>query len=103
MKIKRKKYSGKIRNASKIIYDNIEFKSKLELYCYSKLKENSILSEYEKHTFELIPSFKSTTSFEPGKEKGISIIKEKNNSIRRMTYTPDFVNIKDKWIIECKG
>ena len=54
--IKRKK-QGKVRNATPIIIDNIHFKSKLEGYCYTKLKEAHIPTEYEPTHFTLLPAF----------------------------------------------
>ena len=74
----------KVRNATPTEYDGIKFKSKLEVYCHTKLKENNIKAEYESTTFELIPPFTYD-----GKK------------MRKMTFTPDFVG-KD-FIIECKG
>lgn len=79
-----KKKNKKVRNATKRTVDGIDFKSKLEVHCYEKLKENNISAEYENNKFEILPSFEYN-----GKK------------IRKMTYTPDFVG-KD-FIIECKG
>lgn len=74
----------KIKNAAPIEQDGIKFRSKLELRCYTKLKENNIDFKYEEHKFILIPKF---TYME--------------ENIRAITYTPDFTG--DNWIIECKG
>ena len=74
----------KVRNATRILYDDIQFRSKLEAYCYKKLKEAGIRTDYEKHRFELFPAFEY-----------------KNKKYRAMTYLPDFVC--DTCIIECKG
>ena len=42
---------------SKVVsYDGIAFKSGLEKYMYKALKDAGIPAEYEKHTFELLPS-----------------------------------------------
>lgn len=82
--IKRKKKEGKVKNATPNIFDGIKFRSKLETYCYKKLKEAKIDAKYESEHFLLIPKF------EYNEEK-----------IRPMTYLPDFVG-KD-FIIECKG
>lgn len=75
---------GKVRNATVVECDGITFKSKLEMYCYKKLKEHKINATYEGKTFVLIDAF------EYNSEK-----------VRKMTYTPDFVS--DDFIIECKG
>jgi hypothetical protein len=74
----------KVRNATKISCDGIDFKSKLELYCHTKLKENGIQATYEGTTFILVPAFSYN-----------------DEKVRKMTYTPDFVG--DSFIIECKG
>lgn len=76
--------NNKVRNATPLIYDNIEFKSKLEVYCYQKLKESNIQAEYEGKIFVLVPAF--------------TFNKEK---VRKMTFTPDFVG--ETFVIECKG
>ena len=72
------------RGGTKIEYDGIKFRSKLEAYCYKKLKEANIYAEYEQHRYTLLPSFKFD-----------------NKTIRTITYLPDFVG-KD-FVIECKG
>lgn len=74
----------KVRNATPLIYDGINFKSKLEVYCYQKLKEHNIEASYEGQKFVLLDSFEFN-----------------GEKIRQMTYTPDFIN--DRFIIECKG
>ena len=43
----------KVKNARITIYDGISFKSKLEVYCYKKLKENGIPFEYEPKVYTL--------------------------------------------------
>ena len=83
---RRAKGNKKIMNATPLEFDGIKFRSRLEAFTYRKLKESGINAEYEKHTYVLI------TPFEYAEEK-----------IRACTYTPDFVNEKDKWIIEVKG
>ena len=82
--MKKKKYQGKVKNATPNIYDGIKFKSKLETYTYKKLKEAKIKANYEPTHFELIPKFEY-----------------QGEKVRAMTYLPDFVG-KD-FIIECKG
>lgn len=106
---------GKIKNATRLEVDGIKFRSKLEAFCYSKLKENGIDNfEYEKIKFVLQePFIFSGTSIESYEKKeretGIKIrgFDEAKNSIREITYLPDFVcvdaELKTGWIIECKG
>lgn len=66
------------------LLNGIEFKSKLEGYCHSKLKENKIRAKYEGKTFTVLKKFKY-----------------KGKTVRPITYTPDFVG--KGFIIECKG
>ena len=74
----------RVKNATPLVYDGIRFRSKLEVYCYRRLKECNIEAEYESKTFILQPKFTFIT-----------------DKIRPITYTPDFVG--DTFIIECKG
>jgi hypothetical protein len=80
----RKKSEGRVKNATKNVLDGIEFKSKLETYCYQQLQKHNIKAEYEGVRYEILPSFTY-----------------QGEVIRRMSYTPDFVG--DGFIIECKG
>lgn len=72
------------RGGTKIEYDGIKFRSKLEAYCYKKLKEANIPVEYESKRYTLLPSFKFD-----------------NKTIRAITYLPDFIG--KNFVIECKG
>lgn len=85
--IRRKRQTN--RGGTKIVYDGIEFKSRLEVYCYKKLKENGLEANYEIISFEILPPI----YFEYNDKK--------TKTIRSMSYTPDFVG--DNFIIECKG
>jgi hypothetical protein len=94
----------KIKNAQKLVIDGKSFRSKLEVYCYQRLKENNIEFEYESTRFNLLPSFTfNGESFESYKKKGKWDFGEKSNTIRGITYNPDFLNLTDGWLIECKG
>ncbi len=74
----------KVKNAAPLIYEGINFKSKLDVHCYNKLKENNIKAEYEAHRYTLLKPFEFN-----------------GEKVRAMTYTPDFVG--DGFVIECKG
>ena len=74
----------KVKNATPLVYNDIKFKSKLEVYCYKKLLEHNIVPGYEEVKFTILDSFEYD-----------------NEKIRKMTYTPDFVG--PEWVIECKG
>ena len=78
------KKNKKIKNATKTEIDGIKFRSKLEAFTYTKLKEANIDAEYEKHRYELLPKFEYL-----------------GEKIRAITYLPDFVG--KNFVIECKG
>lgn len=43
----------KVKNATPLLYDGIQFKSKLEVETYRTLKEEGVSPEYEKNTYEV--------------------------------------------------
>lgn len=47
----------KVKNATRVVIDNINFRSKLEAYTYIKFKEANIHLDYECKRFELLPKF----------------------------------------------
>ena len=99
---RKKVINKKVRNATILSYYGITFKSKLELYCYKKLKELKIPFKYEEQTFELVPSFEfKNDSYELFKKKDNRYFGPQRQHIRSITYTPDFVG--SGWIIETKG
>lgn len=98
-KISRKK--GPV--TSKVVsYDGIAFKSGLEKYMYKALKDAGISAEYEKYTFELLPSFTFLNDCieRQSNSKG-DFINRGNKKVLNLKYTPDFVG--DVFIIETKG
>jgi len=98
---RKKGTNRKVKNAVSTTYKGIKFRSKLELFTYRKLEEAGIKSEYEKNTFVLMDGFYfNGTSIEPKKDKTFVPNTVKTRAI---TYTPDFVDINRKWIIEVKG
>lgn len=86
MKLFKRSINKKIKNATPLKFDGIQYRSKLEAYCARKLKENKINVEYEGYKFTLIPAFEYN-----------------GEKVRPCTYTPDFVNKNEKFIIEIKG
>ena len=107
-KVKRRKakqpINKKVRNAEKINFNNIQFQSRLELYCYKRLLEVGLEFEYEPQFFELMPKFNyDATCFESYKKGTKWLFGPKSALIRAIKYKPDFVNLKDGWIIETKG
>jgi len=92
---------GKIAAKTKTI-DGITFRSLLEAFCYRKLKENHIIHDYEKHKYVLLEGFHyPNSSYEDNGKTGYT--DKKDYKVRDITYTPDFVDPKGKWVIECKG
>ena len=104
MSKKRTTANRKIKNAQCLDVDGQSFRSKLEVYCYQRLKEENIEFQYESTKFYLLPDFKYTnSSVESYNKKGVWELGEKTKNVRGISYNPDFINLKDGWIIECKG
>jgi hypothetical protein len=74
----------KVKNATPLEYNGVNFKSKLEMYCYKLLKENNIPVEYEVVKFQILDPFVYN-----------------DEKVRGMIFTPDFVG--DNFVVECKG
>tara|TARA_R100001443_G_scaffold20648_1_gene32836 strand:+ start:223 stop:681 length:459 start_codon:yes stop_codon:yes gene_type:complete len=103
MRFKRRK-GRKITKAKKHIADGITFASGLELYCYKALKKAKIPNNYEGKTFELVEKFRfDGLLMDKGKTKGKTVYKEKTGKVRNISYTPDFINLDQGFIIETKG
>jgi hypothetical protein len=103
MRFKRRK-GKQITKAKKHVVDGITFASGLELYCYKALKKAKIPHEYEGKTFELVEKFKfEGLLMDKGKTKGKTTFKQKPGNIRNISYTPDFINLEEGFIIETKG
>ena len=101
---KPKAKKGKVRNVTPLLLDGIQFKSKLEAYCYERLKASGIPFRYEQDSFILVDAFSfPNDSWELGKIKGVKAFKKANPTIRAITYKPDFTNLEQNWVIECKG
>ena len=78
----------KVKNATRVVYDGIQFRSKLERYMYQQLKDAGFSFKYEEEKFVLIEPFEYL-----------------GEKIRACTYLPDFiVTIGDKkFVVEAKG
>ena len=95
---------NKIANATPLTVDGIRFRSKLEAYCYDKLKSAGLTFKYEEERFVIVPGFNyENTSVEVVKKGGQKIFDEAYPYVRPISYTPDFTNLEEGWIIECKG
>ena len=97
----RRKKRGPVRSKKKTV-DGIEFKSGLEAYMYTALKNAGIKAKYEGISYELIPSFDFKNKSYEKQSNGKGEYKDRGGTkIRKITYTPDFTG--DNFIIECKG
>lgn len=98
MKSKDKRKVRNVKPKDKLLYDNIQFRSSLEVYCYQQLKKHHLEVNYETITYELIPKFTFNGKCLESSKNGLKLA---TNNIRPWTYTPDFIGTG--WIIECKG
>lgn len=94
----------KIKGARGVTFDNIKFKSRLELTCYKKFKEANLDFTYETEKVVLWEGFKpsSISIYSPKKEsrgryKGI--LEEQTKKLLNVTYTPDFIVTKGNYKI----
>ena len=91
-----------MRNARRKQVDGINFRSLLEAFCYQKLKDAGIRCEYETKKFVLLEGFHyNATRLEDNGKTGYN--DKQKHKVRDITYTPDFLDPKGRWIIECKG
>lgn len=75
-------------------------RSNLEVNAHAALTEAGLEFDYEPIQVELWPALQTDliTSYEHEKKRGLKL---KTNSLRPISYTPDFVG--NNWIIETKG
>lgn len=108
LKFKNSNENKKVKNAKKIFYEGIEFKSKLELNFYINSKTSKIPFLYEQYKTILLEGTKlEGYIYQPNKSKDLVL---NTTKIKNMTYTPDFHNIfknanNEKCLVvaECKG
>ena len=100
---KRHKKRGPVRS-KKVMLDGITFASGLEKYMYLALKKAKIKADYEGETFTLIDGFEfETTSYERQSNGKGEFKNRGDKKILPIRYTPDFVRLRNLFIIECKG
>ena len=100
---KRRKKKGPVRS-KKVVFDGITFASGLERYMYQALKKSKIKAKYEGRTYTLIDGFEFDTVSYERQSNGKGEFKNRGNKkILPIKYTPDFVSLKNDFIIECKG
>lgn len=101
----RKKKSRQIVNAKECSYNNVAFKSKLEMYCYKAFEREGIPVEYEGETIQILESFQDPALLY--KSHGKNPVREKTSNVQGIKYTPDFVDRLDNqhygFYIEVKG
>ena len=96
----------KIRNAQKVVFDGVQFASKLELFTYKELKATKVRFTYEGERFILLDKFKyyplCLEKTPMGKD-----LKLKKQHIHPITFLPDFLDINEEnktgWVMEVKG
>jgi hypothetical protein len=102
----RKKPDRRLIKSKAITIDGINFKSRLEGYMYSLLKENNIKFIYEGESFELSPSFVFNNDYFARLSSGKGdFINRGHKKINNMSYKPDFVINHNGYyaIVETKG
>lgn len=94
----------KVKNATPLEYNNIQFKSRLEVMIYKTLLQERFSVKYEPTKYIIWEGFKPNVSFY-NKDKKTRMLKLDNKRLIDITYTPDFVfEYKDTTvIIEAKG
>jgi hypothetical protein len=93
----------KIKNATPEEYNNIKFKSKIEIMAYKTLLQHGFKPEYETHTYTIWEGFRPTVPFFTRNNSKTTILNLKK--LINITYTPDFYIEYEglKIIIEVKG
>lgn len=102
--MRRKKFGKQIVNSSKVVYKDIKFESRLELYMYKLLELSGLHFGYEAQTFDVLEGFKDENSLLAKHNK--SFIERGKRKVVGIKYTPDFlvyVNNEIKFVIETKG
>ena len=100
---KRHKKRGPVRS-KKVTCDGITFASGLEKYMYLALRKAKIKADNEGETFTLIDGFEfDTTSYERQSNGKGEFKNRGDKKILPIRYTPDFVSLRNSFIIECKG
>jgi len=82
----------KILNTRRVLYDNIQFRSKLEVTCYKRLVIAGFTPLYEPHRFSLIEKLvlDRVQYFCPYKEKKLKKYGPYPRDLMGISYTPDF-------------
>jgi hypothetical protein len=79
----------KVKNANPTLYDNIQFKSEIEVRVYKTLKENGFNPQYEPTRFMIWEGFRPTVPYYTLNKKKENILNLKR--LINITWKPDFV------------
>lgn len=99
MKRRRKptaKKKGHVRGGKKL-------KSSLEAYCYDALRGAKLQFDYEEHKYYLMDGFKYEGVYHKATRGKDIMVDKTGKAVLGVTYTPDFVSEKHKFVIETKG
>lgn len=94
----------KIKNAQRLIYNNIQFKSQLEVMIYKTLLQEGFDVRYEPVTFTLWQGFHPEIPYYVKNKKTRELALD-NKKLIDIKYTPDFIFYYNgiRVIIEAKG
>lgn len=113
-KVIKQRPNRKVRGATKMLYKDITFDSKLELFCFKALEKINVPFTYNEERIELFSGFRANkvNYMEAIKSKGKTIDfdiyhtgKKEKRYFSGITYTPDFKIETDNHLIyiETKG
>ena len=89
-------------NAKKKVVDGITFASGLEATMYILLRDAGIDFNYEEPTYTIFEEEAYPEAcFERARRTSPKMIDRRK--VNKITYTPDFVDPDEEWVIECKG
>jgi hypothetical protein len=90
----KKKVNKKVKNATPMSYDGVDFKSRLEVTAYKTFKDAGFDIRYEPCKYVLWKGFKPTVPFynrkKASKKSNVTGLKLDNKKLMDTTYTPDF-------------
>ena len=105
----KKRANKKVKNATPMSYDGVDFKSRLEMTAYKMFKDAGFNIQYEPCKYVLWKGFKPTVPFynrkRASKKSNTTGLKLDNKKLMDTTYTPDF-QLRYKGyliVIETKG
>lgn len=102
----------RIKGARVTVYNNIKFRSSFECSCYKRLEQLGLEFYHEPERVELWKGLKlqNISVYAPNKVRNRPGVYERDlssqtNALRNLTYTPDFLVVKDKYRIyfDAKG